>query len=268
MAILPIHKFFISEGEIIPVSNFIAAENEGGIYEVIRVIQGVPLFLEDHLQRFYLSAKLAQKEIRFSTSQITEFIEQLIEANNCSLGNMLISCKTKLKLFFIAHNYPTNEFYEKGIKSGILRAERENPNAKIFQTSVREKANALMQENNFYEVLLEDKQQRITEGSRSNVFFIKNKQVFTPPGNEVLLGITRQKTIQLINKLGLTFVEEDVFTDQLQAFNSVFITGTSPKLLPVKTIDNWVFSVNNLVLKKLIFSYDELISRYIKQKSR
>ena len=268
MAIVPIHKFFISEGEIIPVQNFIESENEGGIYEVIRVIQGVPLFLEDHLQRFYVSAKLAQKEIRFSTSQITEFINQLTSVNNCSLGNILISCKTKLKLFFIAHNYPTNEFYEKGIKCGILKAERENPNAKIFQTNVREKANALMHENKFYEVLLEDKQQRITEGSRSNVFFIKNKQVFTPPGNEVLLGITRQKTIQLINKLGLTFAEKDVFTFQLQEFNSVFITGTSPKLLPVKTIDNWVFSVDNLVLKKLVFSYDTLIATYIKQKSR
>jgi branched-chain amino acid aminotransferase len=268
MAVLPIHKFFISEGEIIPVSNFIEAENEGGIYEVIRVIQGVPLFLEDHLQRFYVSARLAQKEIRFSIGQISEFIEQLIEANNCSLGNMLISCKTKLKLFFIAHYYPTNEFYEKGIKCGILRAERENPNAKIFQTNVRGIANALMQKNNFYEVLLEDKQQRITEGSRSNVFFIKNKQVFTPPGNEVLLGITRQKTIQLINKLGLILVEEDVFSYQLNEFNSVFITGTSPKILPVKTIDNQVFSVDNLWLKRLMSSYDELISSYIKQKSR
>ena len=65
MALLPIHKYFILNGELKPISEFIPSENNGGIYEVLRVVRGVPLFLEDHLSRLYQSAYIAQKKILY-----------------------------------------------------------------------------------------------------------------------------------------------------------------------------------------------------------
>ena len=156
--------------------------------------------------------------------------------------------------------------YVDGAKCGILRAERENPNAKVFQTSVRQKANKLISENDFYEVLLVDSLGRITEGSRSNVFFVKENQIITPLGNAVLLGITRQKTIQLAQSLGIDFLEKEVFFNELSTFDALFVTGTSPKILPVRQVGETLFNPQNKILQTLMNGYNTLIDEYVKNR--
>jgi len=264
MALLPIHKYFCFNGEMEPVDEFIPSENEGGIYEVLRVVNGIPLFLEDHMERFHRSANIAGKTIPFSVGEIQEMLHRLINKNQVGEGNILISCKTNLKAFFIPHKYPEEQQYRQGVLCGVLRAERENPNAKVFQTSVRQQANKLIEENDFYEVLLVDHEERITEGSRSNVFFIKGNEIITPLAQQVLLGITRQKALECARKLGLIVTECDVYVNDLVGFEAVFITGTSPKLLPVKEVAGFQFSSSNTILRSLMFCFDKMIADYIK----
>ncbi|WP_347838078.1 aminotransferase class IV [uncultured Draconibacterium sp.] len=129
MAPFPIHKYFIFNGQLQPVSSFIPSENEGGIYEVLRVVNGVPLFLNEHLSRFNYSAGLAGREIRYSCTQIQSYLNQLIAKNEVNEGNILLSCKTNLKAFFISHKYPDARDYVRGVNCGLLFAERVNPNA-------------------------------------------------------------------------------------------------------------------------------------------
>ena len=264
MAVLPIHKYFIYNSDVCSVSEFTPSENEGGIYEVLRVVKGVPLFLEEHLERFYHSAEIAGKTIHFSQNQIKKLINLLISRNGVTAGNILVSCKINLKAYFIPHKYPSAEMYKNGVPCGILKAERQNPNAKVFQTSVREQANKLIQGKDFYEVLLIDHLGRITEGSRSNVFFVKNNTLITPPGNEVLLGITRKKTIALAKQLAIRFKEEDIYLDELEQYSATIITGTSPKVLPVSKVGFLTFDPKNEIIQKLIHAYDDLIRDYIK----
>lgn len=263
MALFPIHDFFIFNGDLKPVSGFIPSENNGGIYEVLRVVDGVPLFLEDHIFRLYKSAKIAGKTVVFSELQIREYLKSLIWKNNIDNGNLLISCKTNLKIFFISHNYPSVEMFTKGVECGILQAERENPNAKIFQTSVRKKANEMISKYDFYEVVLIDKSNRISEGSRSNLFFVKGDQIITTPGSGVLLGITRQKIIQIAKAQGLDFIEKEVQLNDLTTFDAVFITGTSSKILPVRQIGETSFNPQNIILQALMEGYNKLITEYI-----
>ncbi|WP_346854092.1 aminotransferase class IV [uncultured Draconibacterium sp.] len=264
MALLPIYNYFCFNDQIRPVSEFIPSENEGGIYEVLRVVNGVPLFLEDHLSRFYKSAGLAGKTIPYSAAQIKAFLSLLIEKDKVDNGNVLISCKTNLKAFFIAHKYPEISDYESGVVCGVLEAERKNPNAKVFQTSVRQQANALIEKNGYYEVLLVDTNGFITEGSRTNVFFIVEGKIITPTAQKVLLGITRQKTMECAAYLGFKVEERNVKLDDLAAFDALFLTGTSPKILPVKSLGNFIFDPKNEVLQQLIKKYNLLINDYIK----
>jgi branched-chain amino acid aminotransferase len=263
MAVLPIHKYFVFNNEIRPTRDFVPAENEGGIYEVLRVVQGIPLFLEDHLERFYHSAQIAGKTITFSENQIKEFLKNLIEKNETNEGNVLISCKINLKAFFIPHNYPTDKMYKEGVSCGILKAERENPNAKVFQTTVRQQADKMLAEQGFYEVLLVDHLGKITEGSRSNVFFVKGKELITAPQNKVLLGITRQKTIRLAENLNIQVKETEIELNELSNYDAAFITGTSPKILPIKKVDQITFIPQNEIVRQLITSYDVLIENYL-----
>lgn len=264
MTLLPVHNYFVYNDELLPVSHFISSENEGGIYEVLRVVGGTPLFVEEHLERFYHSAGIANKTIRFSTDEIRQFLQRLVTGSQVSEGNILLSCKTNLKAYFIAHRYPDAEMYKRGVVCGILEAERKNPNAKVFQTTVRESANKLIAQKVFYEVLLEDYLGRLTEGSRSNVFFVKNDVLITPPGNEVLLGITRKKTISLAKDLNIPFREEDIFHKNLNSYEAAIITGTSPKILPVNKIEENSFNPQHEIVRMLMKEYDALITQYIK----
>jgi branched-chain amino acid aminotransferase len=263
MAVLPIHKFFVFNNEIKPTKDFVPAENEGGIYEVLRVVKGIPLFLEDHLERFYHSAQISGKIITYSENQIREFLKNLIEKNETNQGNVLISCKINLKAFFILHSYPTDNMYKEGVSCGILKAERENPNAKVFQTTVRQQADKMLADNGFYEVLLVDHLGKITEGSRSNVFFVKGKELITAPQNKVLLGITRQKTIRLAEKLNIQVKETEIELNDLGNYDAAFITGTSPKILPIKKIGDITFKPQNEIVRQLMKSYDDLIYNYL-----
>lgn len=263
MAVLPIHKYFSLNGSLTLCDEFVASENEGGVYEVIRVVDGIPLFLEEHLERFYKSAEIAGKTIRYSSLQIRKILGELINANEVHVGNILISCKINLKAFFISHSYPTQDQYKLGVGCGLLRAERRNPNAKVFQTEVRVRANEMISREGFYEVLLVDAEGRITEGSRSNVFFISGNELHTPPAGQVLLGITRQKTLQCASFLGLNWKEMEIEHTQLGGFDAAFITGTSPNILPVSQIGEFSFDVNNRVLRQLMIRFGLLVEEYL-----
>jgi branched-chain amino acid aminotransferase len=269
MAVLPIPNFFVFNDEIKPTEVFVAGENEGGIYEVLRVLKGIPLFMEDHLERFYHSAQLAGKTISFSENQIKEFLKKLIRKNEAEEGNILISCKINLKAFFIPHNYPTEEMYFEGVSCGLLKAERENPNAKVFQTTVRQQADKMLVDNGFYEVLLVDHQGKITEGSRSNVFFVKGNELLTAPPEKILMGITRQKAIRLAKNLSIKVNEREIDLAEMSNYDAAFITGTSPKILPIKKVDSIknfeqvTFNPQNEIVRKLMKSYDDLIANYL-----
>ena len=267
MTLLPTHKYFIFNGKIKPVSEFIDCENDGGIYEVIRVVKGISLFIDAHLLRFYKSAKIAEISVSYSKYELESFLKLLIQKNGINEGNLLVSFKSNLKILYIPHKYPTAKNYSEGINCGALFAERENPNAKVFQTQVRQKANKLISDNGFYEVLLIDNLGRITEGSRSNIFFVRENQIITPPGTGVLLGITRQKIIQLTKSLGFNFIEKEVLFDELSTFDALFISGTSPKILPVKQVGKTKFNPQNKILQTLIKQYNMLVNDYLKTKS-
>ena len=265
MSIVPLHKYISVNGELKGEKQFIHDENEGGVYEVLRVLDGTPLFLEEHLERFFHSAQLAGKNILYSETQIKDFLRDLIDKNKNPIGNILISFKVNLVAYFLPHVYPTSKMYDEGVECGILKAERDNPNAKVLHTTVRNRANQIISEKGFYEVLLVDHLGKVTEGSRSNVFFVSGNEIVTSPANKVLMGITRQKTLQIARDLNIPVVEKEVSFSELKSFNSAFITGTSPKILPIVKIDAFKFDPKNEIVRQLIISYNELIANYLKQ---
>lgn len=239
------------------------------IYEVIRVIDGMALFLEDHFERLISSIKIRGLEFKMEFSEFRRNIAKLAKLNRIQNGNVKFVLAEVEKInhwsfSFIPHSYPTFTDYEKGVATGLFFAERENPNAKIIQNTVSGKANQLIAEQKLYEVLLADRNGMITEGSRSNVFFVKGNIFFTAPASKVLIGVTRKKVMRCLNELDFTIIEEAVSTSEISGFDAVFLTGTSPKVLPVNCIDAIQFPAKNLFVERLIVKYNLMIEKYLK----
>lgn len=245
---------------------------KGVVYEVLRVIDGIPLFLERHLKRMENSFKIINKTLKYTESEIKKDINKLIEVNNTSTGNIKLivdsySEEKNLTVYFIKHSYPSEQNYEEGVKTILYFGERQNPNAKIINGSFREAVNQAIEANNVYEAILVDRNGFITEGSKSNIFMVKNNEVFTSPLHDVLPGVTRSTVIDLCVDNNIKIVEDKIDHKTISSFDGLFITGTSPKILPICFVDKISFdsSSNGLILK-LMKLYDENISNYIKEK--
>ncbi|HNU80806.1 MAG TPA: aminotransferase class IV, partial [Bacillota bacterium] len=236
-------KYMVINGKVMPVSEAgdILAGSSRTIYEVIKVVSGIPLFLEKHMERLEASAKLINYSVANIMNSIRESITELIKANNSPEKNIKIIVYNMgnpvpdFMAYFIRSSYPTPEQYETGVHGILLKEERNNPNAKVVNSSYKERVAAALAEAKAYEALLVNREGEITEGSRSNIFFVRNGKVLTAPKGNVLIGITRVYVFDLCKKLGIEIVEEPILVSVLGEMDGVFMTGTSPKILPIST---------------------------------
>lgn len=245
--------------------------NKGkSLYEVIRIIEGVPLFLEDHLERLENSASVTGTELWMNKIEIKNKIQKLCQENNVFEGNVKIIFnyrdeKNTFLVYFLKHKYPTEAMYKNGILTALYNAERENPNAKVINMNLREITNKIIKETGVYEVLLVDKNGYITEGSRSNVFMIKGNKVYTSPIEDVLPGITRKYILYVCKGLGLQLVEKKIKYSEINELDALFISGTSPKVLPICAVENNRYNPENIIVQQIKKGYDKIIENYINE---
>ncbi|HLO59292.1 MAG TPA: aminotransferase class IV [Bacteroidales bacterium] len=263
---------YFTENEILrPIELFRPQIFEKGlvIYEVLRMQEGKALFFEDHFSRFHQSVLLSGYKLPVEAEVLKKRLSDLAEKNRIDMGNVKIiaffhSAQADIFTFFIPHSYPTEEMYSHGVAAAFFEAERPDPNIKKMHPDMIRRISAFIKDQEIYDVLLVDKSGCVTEGSRTNVFFIKNNQVLTSPGDKVLKGITREKLIFLCNRLRIPLVEKPITRAEIQTAGAAFFSGTSPKILPIRFISGWNYKVTDPILGKLMQAYDELIQKNLK----
>ncbi|MEG0132527.1 MAG: aminotransferase class IV [Clostridium sp.] len=235
-----INEYFIKNDHVYASEKFNEEYVVDGkcIYEVIRIIDGVPIFLKEHLLRFEKSLELAKESKTITMDRVNKIVDDLINSNNVENGNIkIVINKENIFMFSIKHSYPTEEMYRKGVKTILYFGERNNPNAKVIDNSFREKVNRKIEESNCYEAILVNHEGNITEGSKSNIFMVKGNEVFTAPVDGVLPGITREQIIKVCKELNLKVKEENINYDNIKGVDGLFISGTSPNVLPIREIE-------------------------------
>jgi branched-chain amino acid aminotransferase len=240
------------------------------IYEVIRVIRHKVLFSEDHLERFRNSLLQAGIENHnLSDTIINQRINGLIEKNDLGNGNIKflinkdLSNKITFYAFIIPHHYPSVRAYEDGVKIIIFEAERSNPAIKQLHNTLKEKVDEAIRHNNAFEALLLHPNGYITEGSKSNFFLIRGETVYTSPEEDILAGVTRKNLLKLFREKSIKCVESRIMPAQLNSFEAAFISGTSPKVLPIKCIEETLFNPKHMLLSKIISLYNQEIEDYL-----
>jgi len=250
------------------------AEGQVWVYEVLRMVQGIPLFGEAHLERLQHSAQLAGYQGFFPMEALSRGMRELADANGVYEGNVKLLLRwaqaagdVEWAACFIPHRYPRAADYEHGVSIALMAAERSNPNAKVLNAPLRERVDALIQEKGVYEVLLLDHKGMITEGSRSNCFFVRDGHVITPPAQLVLPGITRSEVMKICRELSFKLSEQAVRAEELAWMDAVFITGTSPGVLPVSRIESLSFSADDPVVAAIRHAYDSKVQEYLQRRA-
>lgn len=264
-------QYFFYDGNYYPTQQLfkVLVEYKNSIYEVLRFEKSVSLFLEDHYMRFENSfTKIVNGDFP-ALHDLKEISRELFLRNKLENGNLrmelfLTQKSAKLGLFIIPHSYPSPEMYLNGVELVTFPIERPNPEIKqsIVNEKVRNTIALLKDSKKAYEVLLINSQGEITEGSKTNIFFIRNSVVYTPPSEQVLKGITRQKVLKIARENQIETIEAFIQLNSINTFDSCFLTGTSPKILPVSKIDTYSFDPQHVILHRLMELYNQSIENY------
>jgi len=261
------YQYIVVDGVISSVASQKSLTPEGKVvYEVVRLIDGKPLFWQEHYHRLIESCNIAKIDFSLSSTTLTKAVQELVTANHAQLINFKIevfeaSAILHHRIFLISSHYPDISLYKSGVSLGLMQAERKNPQAKVINAPVRDKANQLIAEDDYFEVLLVNAKGEITEGSRSNVFFIKGSTLITPPVADVLPGITRGQVIKIALHFGFTVEETTVTVSELPTFDLAFITGTSPMLLPAKRVESIAYNPINALFMLLLEGYKQRVAQ-------
>lgn len=263
-----LHSYFIFNHELKHCCDFISAnfEIEGAVYEVIRIIDSKPLFLDEHFRRWVDSAKNNAVQLVIDFVQVKQYLHHLIDINKVECGNVKFIAANKTQnnsvefgAWFIPFAYPTAEMYEKGVNVSTFCIKRENPNVKSLRLEYKRAVNQALRLNNVFELLLIN-DEYITEGSRSNVFFIHENTLITAPKEMVLQGVTRNKIIEIAKQNGIKVEEKPVNLTEITKYSAAFLSGTSPKVLPVKKINSFQhFDVKHPMLQQIMQRYNAYV---------
>jgi branched-chain amino acid aminotransferase len=91
----------------------------------------------------------------------------------------------------------------------------------------------------FDNALVMDMLGNVAETGSSNIFLVKDGQVFTPAANGTFLsGITRARTIGLLADYGFRTTEKALTMRDFMDADEIFSTGNHSKVVPVTRIEN------------------------------
>lgn len=220
------------------------------VFDFFRVIDGVPIFLEDHLDRLFNSMEIMGIEPIWTRKELGDMCVALVFANSAERAGLRIVVTggfsadgytpQEPNVYMTLHDLPqyNPEDYSKGRKLIVSGYTRDMPEVKTTSYAHAIKQRKRMLEHDAVEVLYHT-DGTLTECSRSNIFFIDNAGALHTPDSNMLRGITRKQVIALTEgRYGLT--ERDVSLEEIPTMAEAFITSSTKGVLPIVQIGDTV----------------------------
>lgn len=242
-----------------------------GVYETIKVDQGRPFYLEEHLRRLVKSAQVIDITLPIDVNTLADWFNLLMELDRqatwqcrvLALGvaqpdsNPIIAMK--------ATPLPTyrQDLYQYGAEAVLYEGQRAIPTCKSLNMLVNYLAREKATRVKALEGLLHHNG-HLTEGSRSNLFAVRQGKLITPPESMVLQGITRDIILQVMQDTEYPVIEKPVSTD-LSQYEEFFISSTSMHVMPITKINGQLIGngqvgpVTQLAMTKFKAHYDQFM---------
>lgn len=242
--------------------------NKNRIYEVIRYEEGVGLFLEDHLERLFASLKNSFLICNLTIDEINTYYEERKDTLPSPVNMRIDIGQEGCQITFRDPIAVEAKMYEEGVAVKAVPVARKNPNVKSDTDSYYAQMAQTYEKEGYFEYLLYDNG-IIKEGARSNFFAVKDGRVYTQDSQNVLMGITRKKILEILENLQIEVCYEDVHLDEIADFDGCFLSGTSIGVMPIKKIDDFAFTgAQNELIKRVLLAYNECVAKYIAQRSK
>lgn len=230
-----------------------------GVWESVRLHDGVFVFLDRHLDRLFQGAKAIHLDIGLNREEVTEALYTVVEANDMHdhvHTRLMVTRGTKRTpsqdprltvsdptiVIIAEHKRANPKIQETGIKlytSAVRRARPDTLDPKLNCHSKLHEVIALVQalQAGADEALMLDVNGFVSTCNATNFFIVRHDEVWTSTGQYCLNGITRDTVIGLCQENGIVVREKNFSLADAYDADEAFVTGTFGGLTPVVDID-------------------------------
>jgi len=230
-----------------------------GIWEAFRIHQGKMLFVNQHLDRLWQSAKAIGLKLTFSKEELLQMVQKTLDANNMRdhiHARVMVTRGFKKTpsqdprltisgpnvVIIAEHKIASEETKNKGISlftSTIRRGSPDYLDPRLNCHSKIHEVQALIQalEAGADEALMLDIHGCVATCNATNFFMAKGEEIWTSTGQYCMNGITRGNVIKVCKENDIVCKEKDFSLFDVYGADECFVTGSFGGLTPVVKID-------------------------------
>ncbi len=231
------------------------------VYEVFRTYGGIPLFFDEHWERFENSARLIHLRLQMGKRELTEEIRRTFRATGAAehMRDVYVRyCITRgegpVDLFpdpELANRYVIivrellpwrEEFYSRGVRLAVSSTRRNPVNALDPNIKGGNYLNNVLgvieaRELGADDCIMLNDAGLVTESSNSNVFFVIDGDIATPAASAGhLRGLTREALRDACSARGLDIVSREISLKDAERATESFITSATREVMPVRSL--------------------------------
>ncbi len=228
------------------------------VYEVVRTRGGRPFLLPEHLTRLRRSAAQTYLEIPWTDGELAAEVERGVALTGLpeayvrlivtrGVGELELhpgTCRRPTRIVIAGPlKLPPEKYYREGIRLRIVGRRRTdpaslNPSAKTGNYLNNVLAIVEARQHGADDAIMLNHEGCLTEGTTSNVFFVKDGTVHTPAlGSGILQGITRDLVLRWLSGMAVPTREGSYGPEDLRGADEAFITSTTRDVMPVREVD-------------------------------
>ncbi len=218
-----------------------------GVFETMRAYDGKIFALNAHLKRLFAGLVSLNIKTNFSSDTLEKQLYLSLTKNelkNARIRLTVWQSQKKVKISIIAFPYLSYSLgkYLSGFKGRTFHPQVPG----MFQRPRIKSVNYLgfllafrrAKIKGCDEAILLDKKGCVVEGSRSNIFCVKDNVLYTPNlESGCLNGITRQILLKIAASKGITCKESAVLKEELFLCDEAFLTNSLMEIMPLTNVD-------------------------------
>jgi branched-chain amino acid aminotransferase len=231
-----------------------------GVWEGLRVAQGHPAFLEQHLDRLWEGAAAIALDIGLTRAELTGQLYRTLAANGMTGDGVHIrlmvtrgpkstpyqdpraSAGPATVVIIAEHKQPLPSTVERGLSLFTVHVRRAAPDTLDPKLNAHSKLNDITACIQAYtagadEALMLDPHGFVATCNSTHFFVVRKGEVWTSTGDYCLGGITRSNVLEICAREGITARERRFSLTEVYSADEAFVTGTFAGVVPVHTVD-------------------------------
>ena len=229
-----------------------------GVFDTWCTWNGYIFKFDQHVDRLFRSIHAFQIDMPLSKEELKSVIIKVVETNGdknqyikCLITRGVgprpllspVGCRASVVVFsrpYLSVIEPSKE--ERVIRVRITSIRRTPPQCLDPKAKNLNYANLVLAKIEALnagadEAILLDIQGFVNEAPGYNVFVVRQGKIYTPPANNILVGVTRETIFEIAEKDGLEVIEDQLIPYDLYTADELFLASTAGGIVPIEEVD-------------------------------